>query len=891
VDLADPGSVVATVLVLVLCVVISAWIAGQGAGMVATITAIAFTWTDKLFMGLPVRLGLSLAVGGVLSLLVGQVHDIRRRAREAIAQLQSSEERFRRIVETADEGIWVFDASGVASYVNSRAAEMLGLTANEVIGRSLGDFTYTPSGAQDLAEALGPIAKGRPRRFDLRLRRANGSMLWARVSASPVPDENGSGKVGVLAMLVDVTDRVLTDEALHRSEARFRRLSDSGMIGVAVLDAEGRATEANDEFLRLVGGDRDDLLAGRLSLTARTPSEFQEQDRRKLKELSESGVCTPFVKDYLLKDGGRSAVLVGAARLLEGPVADGETVGIMLDVSARRRAEEAMRFLAEAGEVLGCSLDYDVTLIGVARLAVPRLADLCAVDVVTADGKVARVASAYHDRRIEVTTGPLPSIEHDLDDSPLAEVLGTGQAVVGRGPGTVEIDQKRQLTVSSFMVVPLAARGRTFGAISLWTTRPGRRRFDAEDLALAEDLARRAAVAVDNARLFAEAKLARVHAERADRTKNQFLAALSHELRTPLTPVLIDVTATLDSPGLPDDIRPVLELTRRNVELEARLIDDLLDVTRISQGKLRLNRSPVDAHTLIHQAVEICRADPASTGLTIQLELDAKFSLVDGDPARIQQILWNLIKNAVKFTPTGGQIIVRTRNELGPKWVVEVIDTGIGIEPEVLPRIFDAFEQGDASVTKQFGGLGLGLAISKSLAEAHGGRLVAASPGKHQGSTFSLVLPALAHSLSPDSPDATPDATPSDQSLNHSGLRILLAEDNADTLRVLSRLLRTRGHTVSAASGFEDALHIADSEGPFDLLISDIGLPDGSGLDLMSRLRLDRDTALTGIALSGFGTEDDLRKSREVGFATHLIKPIDFAALEDAIRRVTVGRH
>ena len=238
---------------------------------------------------------------------------------------------------------------------------------------------------------------------------------------------------------------------------------------------------------------------------------------------------------------------------------------------------------------------------------------------------------------------------------------------------------------------------------------------------------------------------------------------------------------------------------------KARLIDDLLDVTRISQGKLRLNRSSVNAHPLICQAVEICRADPASAGLTIELKLDAKFSLVDGDPARIQQILWNLIKNAVKFTPTGGRITVRTRSEPGPKWVVEVIDTGIGIEPEVLPRIFDAFEQGDASVTKQFGGLGLGLAIGKSLAEAHGGRLVAASPGKNHGSTFSLVLPALAHSPGPEYPDTTPDAIPLDQSPDHAGLRILLAEDNADTLRVLARLLQTRGHTVSAASGFEDA--------------------------------------------------------------------------------------
>ena len=398
-------------------------------------------------------------------------------------------------------------------------------------------------------------------------------------------------------------------------------------------------------------------------------------------------------------------------------------------------------------------------------------------------------------------------------------------------------------------------------------------------------------MAVDNARLFAEANQARLHAERADRTKNQFLAALSHELRTPLTPVLIDVSATLSLPGLPDYVRPVLELARRNVELEARLIDDLLDVTRISQGKLRLNRSAVDAHVLIREAVEICRADPASDGLDIQLNLEASSHHVDGDPARIQQILWNLIKNAVKFTPPGGRITVHSWNEPGARLVVEVIDTGIGIEPEVLPRIFDAFEQGDASVTKQFGGLGLGLAISKSLAEAHGGRLIAASAGKGRGSTFSLVLPVLSDSARPRTPEPTPDSRLSDYDRDHAGLRILLAEDNADTLRVLARLLQIKGHTVSAASGFHDAIHLAGSEGPFDLLISDIGLPDGSGLDLMARLRHECNSSLTGIALSGYGTEDDLKKSREVGFATHLIKPIDFATLEDAIRRITVEHH
>jgi PAS domain S-box-containing protein len=838
----------------------------------------------------PLRIALSLLTGGLISHLAGQAEDLRRGARQAADRSLINEELYRRIVETADEGIWLLDPTGNATYVNSRAAEMLGLEPDAILGRPLGGFTYTAAGASALAEALQPVAQGRSTRFDLRLRRNNGTVLWARVSASPVSTENGAK--GTLAMLADVTDKVTAEEALRRSESRFRRLSESGMIGVAVLDPDGRATEANDEFLRLVGGDKGDLAAGRLSLTSSTPPEFREQDRRKLLELHETGVCAPFLKEYYGKDAGRSAVLVGATRL-EGPGDDGESVGFMLDISARRRAEEAMRFLAEAGEVLGCSLDYDVTLSGVARLAVPRLADLCVIDVLEADDRISRVAAAHADPALEAFAAQLHRRDAAAADSPVAQVLRSGRAIVDSGTMAIGEDEHsrliKRLGVSSFMVVPLSARGRTFGAISLWAAGSGRK-FDAEELALAEELARRAAMAVENARLFAEANQARVEAERADRTKDQFLAALSHELRTPLTPVLIDVTAMLDAPGLPAHVRPVLEITRRNVELEARLIDDLLDVTRISRGKLRLNRTPVDAHALIRQAVEICRGESSASSLRLDLELAATTHHVEGDPARLQQILWNLVKNAVKFTPPGGRVAVRSRNEPGPKLVVEVSDTGIGIEPEVLPRIFDAFEQGDAAVTKQFGGLGLGLAISRSLAQAHGGLLRVASAGRGQGSTFTLELPALAEVPGADTSEphacSAPNssAKPVDGAHINEGLRILLAEDNGDTLRILSRLLRSRGHTVSATSGVEDALRTAEADGPFDLVISDIGLPDGSGLELMSRLRAARPTP--GIALSGYGTEDDLRKSREAGFDTHLTKPVDFSTLEAAIRRV-----
>ncbi len=324
------------------------------------------------------------------------------------------------------------------------------------------------------------------------------------------------------------------------------------------------------------------------------------------------------------------------------------------------------------------------------------------------------------------------------------------------------------------------------------------RHYTPADIPLVEDLARRAGMAVDNARLYREAHQAREEAEAANRAKDRFLAVLSHELRTPLTPVLAEVSAMLDEPSTPHSVRPLLEMTRRNVELEARLIDDLLDISRIIQGKLRLDRKVVDAHALIQQALEICQGGIAAARLRVELDLQASRHFVEADAARLQQVAWNLIKNAVKFTPPGGFLAVRTHNDAG-KLVVDVSDTGVGIGPDVLSKIFDAFEQGDRSVTQRYGGLGLGLAIGRSLAEAHGGRLLAASPGVGQGATFTLELPTV------DPPSKPLGAGSTDLEIAEGDssrpLRILLVEDNLDTLRVMERLLKRRGHEVAAADG------------------------------------------------------------------------------------------
>jgi CheY-like chemotaxis protein len=353
---------------------------------------------------------------------------------------------------------------------------------------------------------------------------------------------------------------------------------------------------------------------------------------------------------------------------------------------------------------------------------------------------------------------------------------------------------------------------------------------------------------------------------------------LSHELRTPLTPVLMSAGAMELDPSLPVHIREELGVIRRNIELEAKLIDDLLDLTRISQGKLKLDAEVTDAHELLRQAYQMVCGDASAKRLSVSLDLSAGRHCVRGDPARLQQVFWNVIKNAVKFTPAGGTIAILTEQKEQGRLQIQVRDSGIGISMENLPRIFDAFEQGAASVTRRFGGLGLGLCISKAILEMHGGALCALSDGPGTGATFTMDLATVAERPAIEKGDTTP------QLGSMSPLRILLVEDHESTAHVMSRLLQELGHEVRTAPDLQTALATATSD-RFDLLISDLGLPDGSGLELMRQLRTQYN--LKGIAVSGFGMEEDVQKSIEAGFAAHLTKPITLPKLEQVIQEVS----
>jgi CheY-like chemotaxis protein len=330
-------------------------------------------------------------------------------------------------------------------------------------------------------------------------------------------------------------------------------------------------------------------------------------------------------------------------------------------------------------------------------------------------------------------------------------------------------------------------------------------------------------------------------------------------------------------------------MIRRNVELEVRLIDDLLDLTRIAKGKLELRRQVVDAHALLRGALEVCGQELANKQIAVTLDLRARLHWTSADPARLRQVFWNLIKNAGKFTPPGGSLCVRTRDDgTQGTFRAEVIDSGVGIDPEALPRIFNAFEQGGHQITRKFGGLGLGLAISKAIIDAHGGRLTAESAGPGYGATFRVDLHPVPAPETPPAPAVPPTVADIAASITPASgsraLRILLVEDHPDTVRMLSRLLRDAGHHVTTATSLRAGLEAA-AAAAFDVVVSDLGLPDGSGLDLMRELR--RHQPVRGIALTGYGMESDVAQTQEAGFVRHLTKPVEFGALERALEEVT----
>jgi PAS domain S-box-containing protein len=673
--------------------------------------------------------------------------------------------------------------------------------------------------------------------------------------------------------------------ALEVSRSRYFDIFTAIPAACLSFDQEGNVREANAAAATLFEKRTDELAMQKLDAVLGCPGDPRVglYVRQSFSEPARQAT----LKIEMKPPSGRSRWLLVSSRPMG--TRGTERIAVLVEVDEERLGDSMMRVLDQIGLQMAPMTAPSALANQLVTLAVPVLGDLCVVTLDGREGSPEYTATAHVEpgnQALLETLGArfwaLPGVRSAAQRARAKRTPVLETQFRATDPRMLAFEFQdlldvRQIGIRSLLLVPLVGRGDVLGMIALGATAE-RAPYREEDLPVVADIGRRAALAIDNGLLFRELY-------EMNLTKDRFIAMLSHELRTPLTPVLAAVSALLGNGDRSvRNVRSTLEMIQRNVELEARIIDDLLDLSRVEHGQFHLNLESVDAHATIGLAVEICRREATEKGIALTFHLAAQEHHVRADPARLQQIIWNLVKNAVKFTPSDGSIEVRTGTEDGVLWV-EVADTGAGIDGSDISRIFEAFTRASGPAIRQGGGLGLGLTISRTLAQAHGGKLEAISEGLGRGATFRLELPLTPPPVAASSPPQRAETT--DASSAERVKTILLVEDDPDTLEVLSQLLEDTGYRVEKADSVARALDRA-SDRSFDLLISDIGLPDGSGLDLMRELR-GRVGDLKAIALSGYGTDNDVARAHHVGFAAHLTKPVSVTKLVAMVRQLTNG--
>lgn len=758
---------------------------------------------------------------------------------QRVEELQASEARYRAIVEATVDAIVTINEQGIILSINPATERLFGYRAQEVIGRNASMLTPAIELDQYLEmdrRTGGPkvITLGR----ETVALRKDGTTFPIRLSVSETHIE---GRRIFIGQLHDITEHKQVVDSLRTSEARFKSMFDEAPLGIAVVDSlNARFYSVNPMFAKIAGRTVEEMTQiDWMEITH--PDDIQE-DLDKM-ALMNAGKIAGFQmeKRYRRPDGSYVWINMMIAPMDVEDKTHPRHLLMIEDITERKRMEDALHRQKDEFETIfntvPAQIWYKDTHNRILRVN----------DKVCSDLGMKREALEGHATE---EFFPLFAQKYLRDDQ---EVAVTGRPKLGI------IEQINTASGDLLWIhtdkTPVKDASGNVVALLIIVEDITRQRQDEETL-----------------------KQAKEAAEAANRAKDEFIAVLSHELRTPLTPVLATVSALQAQEEPPVDLRGDLELIRRNVEMEATLIDDLLDVTRISQGKIALHRETVDVRDCLGTALEICQNEIQEKRLEVRSEFRAAQYHVWADPVRLRQVFWNLLKNAVKFTPEGGKITLRTLNA-GDRVQIEVSDTGIGIEPEMLPRIFNLFEQGERNRSRRFGGLGLGLHIARAVVELHQGQLTAFSAGKSKGATFTVELAIAA------APQEKAVPLPPAVEQPERPLRILLVEDHLDILQCLFKLLKKWGHSVAAAQNVRMAQELADEQ-PFDLLISDLGLPDGSGLDVMRRVKERYGTP--GIALSGYGTEEDIRQSRAAGFAEHLVKPVNIAALRTALRRFPI---
>lgn len=771
------------------------------------------------------------ATGQVVGLL-GVSRDITDR-KNAEEGARRSRDELARVIASINDGLLVMDRQWRYTFVSERAAQLVGMRREDMIGQVVWELFPHAKGTRFHAFYHLAMETQQSQQFEEYY--PEPLDLWLECRCFPGPDS-------LTVYFHDVSDRRQATEAAAEHKRKLDAALIAGEIGTFEWDISNQRMGGDENFRRMFGVPLDER--GEAPLSDYT-AVIHPQDRGRVDECIALTVETgaDFEIEYRVIAGGRERWLLVRAK----PERDAagrvkRAAGVCLDISGRKQAEEGLR---------RSELRWNTAIEAFNEGAI----------IATEDEQVIYWNPAA--QRLHGFTRADEGIE------PLEET-----------PNTFELwlpDRSHKLALDEWPMRRIK-RGETVRDLELRLRRPGQgwERYVSYSGSLVETATGERLIFLSVHDL-TEQHRAQEAAEAASKAKDHLLAVVSHELRTPLNPVLAITSYLQGKPDLPDDLREDIAMIRRNIEHEARIVDDLLSVTRLSRGKIVLHPEVIDLHALVRGVAAQFQAQMEAKALTLQLALKARVHHAWADPGRMQQVLANLLDNAIKFTPDDGEIAVRTIAMDDGRIRVEVADTGVGIGADVLPRLFVPFEQGETDTTRRHGGLGLGLVIAKGIMDLHGGTVAAYSQGPGKGATFALELASIA------APPERAVSTPPPSLETSGGCRILLVEDHADTLRMMQKLLAGLGYGVLTATSVADALQrVADNE--FDVLISDIGLPDGSGLDVMQALRRHGDKH--GIALSGYGNEEDIARSRDAGFAEHLVKPVDFETLDAAIRRL-----
>jgi signal transduction histidine kinase/CheY-like chemotaxis protein len=562
------------------------------------------------------------------------------------------------------------------------------------------------------------------------------------------------------------------------------------------------------------------------------------------------------------------------------------------------RAERAnLAFLAEAGQLLGSSLDYRSTLSRLTSLIVPRLADCCVIHLEGTDAQEAPTAHV-DPARVELVRElyrRFPSPPDSAHGYPAVLRTGQPELVEDIEPGALEsvaqnaehLALLQQLDLGSWLVVPLSVQGGRLGALVLMNGR-SRRRYTEQDLVLATELARRAAVAIDNARLYELSQQERSRVEAATRIKDEFVAIVSHELRTPLNAILGWIHL-MRSGSLDEATRThAFEVIERNAEAEGRLVADLLDTTHILTGRMRINPSQVDLSDVIDRVVQGLRPATDAKRLRVEVHIEKDTAVLRGDGERLQQVVWNLVANAVKFTPKDGLVRLQLRR-IDSDLELTVTDDGAGIEARFLPHVFESFRQSDGSMSRPHSGLGIGLSIAKHIVELHGGDIEARSDGPGRGSTFVVRLPIsplVSTTLGVSRVPATRTPSPADPIPSATaGLKVLVVDDEPDARELVAYVLESSGMEVRTAGSSAEAMKVLEDYTPH-VLLSDVGMPEEDGYSLIRNIRTMADESkkrVPAIALTAFARSEDRTRALLAGFNVHMAKPVEPSALVKAV--------